>query len=62
MKYFKMLASFYSVQALRDEVESLAIVVGAVVIGGLFVWRVTRFMKKEDAEDLERERQDHTIP
>jgi len=56
MKHFEILASFYSVGGLRQEAAGLAIVAGGLLIGGLFLWRVTRFLKKEDAEERERER------
>ncbi len=62
MKHFEILASFYSVKGLREEAEGLAIVGCALLYAGIFVWRATRFMKKQDAEDLERERHDKTIP
>ena len=61
MNYFEILASFYTVKGLRDEAESVAIVVCALLYAGLFIWRATRFMKKQDAEDLERERHDKTV-
>jgi len=56
MKQFEILASFYSLQGLGDEATGLAIVTCALLIGGLFVWQVTRFLKQQDAEELERER------
>ena len=62
MKYFEILASFYSVKGLRDEAEGLAIVVCALVYAGIFVWRATRYMNKQDAEDLERQRHDESNP
>ena len=61
MNYFEILASFYSVKGLRDEAEGVGIVLCALLYAGLFIWRATRFMKKQDAEDLERERHDKTI-
>ena len=61
MKYFEIVASFYTVKGLRDEAEGLAIVACALLYAGLFIWRATRFMKKQDAEDLERERHDKTV-
>jgi len=62
MTQLEILASFYSVQGLRDEAEGLAIVVCALLIAGLFLWRVTRFLKKDGAEELERERHGEKIP
>ncbi len=62
MKYFEILASFYTAKGLRDEAESVAIVVCALLYAGIFVWRVSRLMKKEDAEELERERHGENIP
>ena len=62
MKHFEILASFYSLQGLADEATGLAIVACALLIGGLFVWQVTRFLKKQDAEELEREQHDENIP
>jgi len=56
MKYFAILASFYSVKDLREEAIGLAIVGCALLIGGLFLWRMTRFLKKE------RERHGENIP
>ena len=62
MKYFAILASLYFVEGLREEAGGLAIVACALLIGSFFVWRATRFMKKEDEEDLERQRHDESIP
>ena len=62
MKYFAILASFYSVKDLRADAGGLAIVACALLIGGFFVWRVTRFLKKDAAEELERERHGENIP
>jgi len=62
MKHLQILASFYSVTGLREEAEGLVIVACALLIGGFFLWRVTRFLKKEEAEELERERHDENIP
>ena len=62
MKYLEILASLYFVEGLRDEAEGLAIVVCALLIAGLFLWRVTRFLKKDAAEELERERHGEKIP
>ena len=62
MQHFEILANFYSFKGLRDEAEGLEIVACAVLYAGIFVWRATRFMKKEDEEDLERQRHDESIP
>lgn len=62
MKYFEILASFYSVEGLRNEAEGVAIVVCALLYAGIFIWRATRYMNKQDAEDLERQRHDENIP
>ena len=61
MKYFEILANLYFVGGLRQEAGGLAIVACALLIGGFFIWRVTRFLKKEDAEELERERHGEKI-
>jgi len=61
MKHFEILATFYSLHGLGDEVTGLAIVAGTLLIGGIFIWRVTRSMKKEDAEELEREQHGEDI-
>jgi hypothetical protein len=62
MKHIEILASFFSTQGLRDEGSGLAIVACALLTGGLFIWRVTRFLKRQDAEDLERERHRENAP
>ncbi len=62
MKSIEILASFYSLQGLRDETEGLAIVACALLIAGFLVWRVTRFRNEEDTEELERERRGENIP
>ena len=62
MKYFEILASFYSIQGLREEGTGLAIVACALLIGGIFIWRVTRFLKREAADELEQERHSQRIP
>ena len=56
MKYLEILASFYFVEGLRDEAKGFAIVACALLVAGLYLWRVTRFLKKDAAEELERER------
>ena len=62
MKYLEILASFYFVEGLRDEAKGFAIVACALLLAGLFLWRVTRFLKKDNAERLERERHGEKIP
>jgi len=62
MKHIEILGSFYSVTGLREEAVGLVIVACALLTGGFFLWRVTRFLKKQDAEELERERHDENIP
>ena len=62
MKHFEILASFYFIQGLREEGTGLAIVACALLIGGIFIWRVTRSLKKDTAEELERERHGENIP
>ncbi len=62
MKHFEILASFYSGYGLRQEAEGLAIVACALLMGGFFIWRVTRSLKKDTAEELERERHGENIP
>ena len=61
MKHFEILASFYFIHGLREEGTGLAIVACALLMGGIFIWRVTRFLKRQDAEDLERERHKEDI-
>jgi len=34
----------------------------ALLVGGFFIWRVTRLLKKDAAEELERERHGENIP
>ena len=62
MQHLEILASFYSFKGLRDEAEGLAIVACAILYAGIFVWRLTRFLKREDAEELEREREGENFP
>ena len=62
MKHLEILASFYFVEGLRDEAAGLVIVACALLAGGIFLWRVTRFLKKDNAEELERERHGEKIP
>jgi hypothetical protein len=62
MKDIEILASFYSAFGLRQEVGGLAIVFCALLIGGIYLWLVTRALKKEAAEELERERHGEKIP
>ncbi len=62
MKHLDILASFYFVEGLREEAGDLAIAACALLIAGFLLWRVTRFLKKEDAEELERERHGENIP
>ena len=61
MKHFEILASFYSGYGLRQEAEGLAIVACALLAAGLFLWRVRRSLKKDNAEELERERHGEKI-
>jgi hypothetical protein len=62
MKHLEILASFYTGHGLRAEGAGLAIVACALLYAGIFVWRVTRYLKKEDAEEMERERHGENIP
>ena len=62
MKHFEILASFYFIRGLREEGTGLAIVACALLIGGFFLWRVTRFLRKDAAEELERERHGENLP
>jgi hypothetical protein len=62
MKHLEVLASFYFVEGLREEAGGLAIVACALLIGAFFLWRMTRFLKKDAAEELERERHGENIP
>jgi hypothetical protein len=62
MTHFEMLAALFTFRVSRDEAEGLAIAACVVLSAGLFVWRVTRFMKQEDAEELESERHGEKFP
>ena len=62
MKYLEILASFYFVEGLRDEAAGLVIVACALLAGGIFLWRVTRYLKKDNAEELEREHERENVP
>ena len=62
MKHLEILASLYFVEGLREEAGGLAIVACALLVGGFFIWRVTRLLKKDAAEELERERHGENIP
>ena len=62
MKYIEILASFFSGYGLRQEAGGLAIVSGALLAGGIYLWLVSRALKKEAAEELERERHGKNIP
>jgi len=62
MKDFELLAAFYSGYGLRQEAGGLVIVACALLTVGFFLWRVTRFLKKDGAEELERERHGEKIP
>ena len=62
MKHLEIPASLYFVEGLREEAGGLAIVACALLVGGFFIWRVTRLLKKDAAEELERERHGENIP
>ena len=62
MKYFEILASFYFAYGLREEAEGLAVVTCALLGAGLFLWRMTRYLKKDNADELEREHHGEKIP
>ena len=62
MKHFEILASFYSAFGLRQEAGGLAIVSCALLAAGIYLWLVSRALKKEAAEELERERHGENIP
>jgi len=62
MKHFEILASFYSGYGLGQEAEGLAIVSCALLAGGIYLWLVTRSLKKEAAKELEREQHGENIP
>ncbi len=62
MKYFEIMASFYSAKGLRDEAVGVAMVFCALLYAGIFVWRTVHYMNKQDAEDLERQRHDENNP
>ena len=62
MKHIEILASFYSGYGLRQEAEGLAIVSCALLAAVFFLWQVTRALRKEAAEELEREQHDESIP
>jgi hypothetical protein len=56
MKYLGILASSYSIRGLGDEAAGLVIVACALLAGGFFLRQVIRALKKDAAEELERER------
>jgi len=62
MKHLEILASFYSGNGLRAEAKGLAIVACFLVAGALFFWQVIRSLKKDAAEELERERHGDNTP
>jgi hypothetical protein len=62
MKHIEIVASFFSIQGLRDEGTGLAIVACAVLYAGIFIWQVIRSLNREQAQELERERYEKTIP
>jgi len=62
MKYFAILANFYFAHGLRQEAEGLAVVTCALLGVGLFLWRMRRYLKKDNAEELEREHHVEKIP
>ena len=62
MKQIEILASFYSGYGLRQEAEGLAVVACALLAAGLFLWRMMRYLKKDNAEELEREHHGEKIP
>ena len=62
MKHFEILANFYFGYGLRQEAEGLAVVGCALLSAGLFLWRMTRYLKKDNDEELEREGHGEKIP
>jgi hypothetical protein len=62
MKHIEILASFYSAFGLRQEAGGLAIVSCALLAGGIYLWLMTRSLRKDAAEELERERHGKNIP
>ena len=62
MKDFELLAAFYSGYGLRQEADGLVIVACALLTVGFFLWRVTRYLKKDNAEELEREHERENVP
>jgi hypothetical protein len=62
MKHIEILASFYSLRGLGERAQGLTIAACALLIGGFLIWRVTRFLKKDNDEELERERHSENIP
>ena len=62
MKILEILASFYSGFLLRQEAKGLGIVACALLAAGFLLWRLTRFLKRDEAEEGERERRGEKIP
>jgi len=62
MKLFEILASFYFRNGLLQEAEGLAVVVCFLLAACLFLWQMTRYLRKNNAEELEREHHGDNIP
>ncbi len=62
MKLFEILASLYFRNGLLQEAEGLAVVVCFLLAAYLFLWQMTRYLKKNNAEELEREHHGDNIP
>ena len=62
MKHFEILASLYFRYGLLQQAEGLAVAVCFLVAAGIFLWRMWRYLKKDNDEELEREHHGDNIP
>ena len=62
MKHFEILASLYFRYGLLQQAEGLAVAVCFLVAAGIFLWRMWRYLKKDNEKELEREHHGDNIP
>ena len=62
MKHFEILASLHFRYGLLQQAEGLAVAVCFLLAGGLFLWRMTRYLKKDNDKELEREHHGERTP
>src|SRR5882672_4569354 len=55
MKHFEILASLYFRYGLLQQAEGLAVAVCFLLAAGIFLWRMWRYLKKDNDKELERE-------